>query len=320
MSFACIFPGQGSQIVGMGLDLYETFDASRAVFDHADDALGYSLSTICFNGPPEKLANTAVQQPAILTTSLAALRALETSDALGEDGVAAACGLSLGEYSALVFAGVIALEDAVRLVARRGELMDQAGRARPGGMLSVLGLERETVEAICRDAAGGDTLVIANLNCAGQVVVSGDRAAIERAEPLAIERGAARAVVLQVSGAFHSSLMAPAQQGLAEALSDVAFSAPRVPFISNVTGAFENDPDRIKELLVEQLGSPVLWQASMERLLADGVTRFVEIGPGVVLRGLLRRIDRVARCECVGTAEAVRKRIDALRAGERVGD
>lgn len=301
-----MFPGQGSQIAGMGADLYEEYEVARDVYKRADDALGYSLSEICFSGLPEKLADTAVQQPAILVTSMAALRVLQDKGKLSPFTVVATCGLSLGEYSALVFARAISLEDAVRLVGRRGELMENAAKKRKGGMLSVLGLTRETVEEICRDASGSDTLVVANLNCPGQVVISGDVAAIGRAEALSLERGANRAVRLRVSGAFHSSLMAPAQEGLSRALADVTVSPPAAPFVSNVTGTFEKDAGRIKELLVRQLGSPVLWHRCMEVLLADGATRFLEVGPGNVLRNLLRRIDSAADCQSVGTAEAVR--------------
>jgi len=300
-----MFPGQGSQVPGMGGDLYEAYAGAREVYERADDALGYSLSEICFSGLPEKLGDTAVQQPAILVTSMAALRVLEETGKLSPSAAKATCGLSLGEYSALVFARAVSLEDAVRVVGRRGELMEEAARKRKGGMLSVLGLDREAVEEICRDASGSDTLVVANLNCPGQVVISGDVAAIDRAEVLSLERGANRAVRLRVSGAFHSPLMAPAQEGLSCALGEADVSSPAVPFVSNVTGAFEKDGGRIKELLVKQLGSPVLWHKCMDALLADGATRFLEIGPGNVLRNLLRRIDSTAVCRSVGTAEAV---------------
>lgn len=307
MSLACIFPGQGSQVVGMGVDLVESYEVARELFARADDALGYSLSEICFNGPVEKLSNTAVAQPAILVTSVAVLRVLEEQGKLSHRACEATCGLSLGEYSALVFARSLSFDDAVRLVGRRGELMSEAGARRAGGMLSILGLEREAVEGIVEDAAGEGDLVIANINCPGQFVVSGDAAAIDRAESLAVEREAYRAVKLQVSGAFHSPLMAPAQQELAKTLDDVSLAAPEIPFLSNVTGDYENDAGRIRELLVLQLGSSVLWRKSMERLLADGVTRFHEIGPGTVLRGLLKRIDRNGLCVSVGTVETVEK-------------
>ena len=302
---AYIFPGQGAQFVGMGKELCDAFPVAKEIFDRANEALGFDLAKLCFEGPKQELSTTSVSQPAILTTSIAFLRVIEAE--IPELKPSASLGLSLGEYSALVFARAVSFEDALRLVGCRGRLMDEAGRRRRGGMVSVLGLDRRTVDEICTQAGGPDTLVTANVNCPGQIVLSGDMGAVERAERLALERGASRAVILRVSGAFHSPLMASAQEAFAEALSEVSMQAPRVPFVSNVTGTFEKDADRIKELLVRQLGSPVLWQLSMETLLGDGVVSFMEIGPGSVLRGLLKRIDGRAKCTSVGTVEAVEK-------------
>ncbi|MFH0965649.1 MAG: ACP S-malonyltransferase [Planctomycetota bacterium] len=303
----CIFAGQGSQFVGMGTDLSERFPVAAQVYRRSEEVLGYSIAEVSFNGPQEKLSQTAVQQPAILTMSVAVLRVLEETGKLSPVGARATCGLSLGEYSALVFAGSLSFEDALTLVAKRGELMEAAGRERPGGMLSVIGLETQEVERLCAEAAEGQTLVLANLNCPGQVVISGDLTAVERAERIASDRGATRLVRLQVSGAFHSPLMESAQRGLAEALRNVEIRAPRVAFIANATGAYETSPERVRELLVRQIGSPVLWQKSMELLLADGVDRFVELGPGTVLRGLLKRISPDTECASVGTVETVEK-------------
>ncbi len=302
---AYIFPGQGSQFLGMGVDLVERFDVARRTFEKADAVLGYSLREVCFNGPEERLEATGVQQPAILTVSIAALRALEGEGKVSPERAQTTCGLSLGEYSALVFAGALSFEDALTVVARRGGLMEEAGRKRKGGMLSVLGLDLAKVEAICREAGPPDILVVANRNCPGQAVISGDVAAVERAERMANERGADRVVRLRLSEAFHSPLMASVQEGLAEALTDVNLSPPRVPFISNVTGGQEDSPDRIKELLVKQVCSAVLWEQSMRTLIKAGAKEFVEVGPGNVLKGLLKRIDREVVCVSAGTVEAI---------------
>jgi [acyl-carrier-protein] S-malonyltransferase len=262
--------------------------------------VGYDLERICFEGPPEKLEQTDIQQPAIFTTGVAIWRALDDGKALGETPVAMA-GLSLGEYTALHAAGAIAFEDALRLVQRRGELMQAAAEAAPGGMVTALGLDPDQVASVC-DAAG--TVGPANFNCPGQVVVSGEKAACERVVGL-IEEAGGRAVPLKVAGAFHSPLMQPAAEGLAEMLGRTAVKPPDVPVIANVDCQPYRDPDTIRGGLASQLTSPVMWQASIEKLIAEGVERFVEIGPGRVLTGLMKKISRRTPVVNASTADTL---------------
>jgi [acyl-carrier-protein] S-malonyltransferase len=292
-----LFPGQGSQAVGMGRDLAVAFPAARRVFEEADETLGYPLSRTMWEGPAEELTATSNAQPAILTHSIAVYRTV--GERLGE--VAMAAGHSLGEFTAYVAADALSFADGVRTVRRRGELMQQSGTARPGTMAALLGLDDEVVEQLCREAsADGSECVPANYNAPGQLVISGDVAAIDRALDLARSAGARRAVKLNVSGAFHSPLMRLAEGGLAEQLSSTRVRAPRFPVVSNVTAQTVSDSETAGRLLVEQLTSPVRWTASMRAMLDAGITQFYELGPGNVLTGLLRRVERGAQARAVG--------------------
>ena len=295
---AFLFPGQGAQTVGMGRQLCETLPAARRLFDEATDVLGYDLAGVCGNGPAERLNSTAVSQPAIFVTSLAALESLRASEPEAVAGCGAAAGLSLGEYTALVFAGALSFRDGLRVVRRRGEAMQAAADATPSGMVSILGLEQPKVEELCARARGEGTLQIANLLCPGNIAVSGDRAACDRAVQLAEEMGA-RAVRLTVAGAFHTAIMKPADQALAAALAEVEVRAPRVPVWSNVDARPHTDLGEIRGLLERQVLQPVLWEQTVRNLLAEGYDRFYEIGPGRVLAGLLKRVQRKADCRNV---------------------
>jgi len=298
---AVVFPGQGAQAVGMGRDVYEKSRAGRAVFQLADRALSFSLSEIVFSGPEAKLAETDIAQPAILVTSIALVEAAR--EAGWNAQTAAAAGLSLGEYTALVFAGCLALEDAIMLVHRRGTYMREAGRKNPGGMLSVIGLDETVIAGIVKTASAQGVICAANLNCPGQVVLSGQKPALEAAEKLASERGAMKTVFLNVDGAFHSPLMQEAADALARDLASVKIAAPRLPFVPNVTGEVTGDPETIRRLLAAQVTSSVLWEKSVRTIAALGVTGFTEIGPGRVLTGLARRIDRRIAAGAVGDME-----------------
>ncbi len=297
---AAIFPGQGSQSVGMGRDIVEAHPAARKVFDDAGRILGVDLASVCFGGPAEALEATDIQQPAILATSVAVWHAMRAAAPQACD-FAAMAGLSLGEYTALHLAGAISFEDALRLVQRRGRLMQQAALAHPGGMVSVIGLDEPTVRALCDEAAAAGVIQPANFNCPGQIVVSGARAACERITALIEQRGG-RAVPLKVAGAFHSPLMQSAADGLREALERVPIQTPSVPVVANVTAEPHGDPEAIRASLVQQLVRPVQWQACVEYLVRTGAERFVEIGPGRVLTGLMRKIDRRVQAVNVSTA------------------
>jgi [acyl-carrier-protein] S-malonyltransferase len=299
-----LFPGQGSQSVGMGRELAESHAEAREAFQEADDALGFALSRLCWEGPEDELTLTVNAQPALLVHSYAAWRVLR---AAGVEPTVAA-GHSLGELSAYLAAGSMGFADAVRAVRRRGELMLQAGRARPGTMAAVLGLDDEVVEGVCHEASTeGSVVVAANFNTPGQVVVSGDVDAVERASALLVSAGAKKVTALNVSGAFHSPLMAPAEEGFRAHLDAVEFAAPAFPVISNVTGSPVSDAAEARLLLVQQLTSTVRWTDSVRTMLQLGVTRFLEVGPGKVLTGMLKRIDRAAEGRGVplGTPEAI---------------
>ena len=290
---AFLFPGQGSQSVGMGRDLASAFPVARRTFEEANDALGFDLADLCFHGPEEQLRLTEFTQPAIFTVSVAALRVL------AEAGVTAdyVAGHSLGEYSANVAAGAIEFAAAARTVRRRGQLMQQAVPAGRGAMAAILGMEPEAVVAVCRDASSEDAPVEpANLNSPEQTVISGATAAVERAIALAKERGARRAVLLQVSAPFHCSLMQPAQDALAPVLHGLPFLPAKVPVVVNVDAALVAAPEALRDALVRQVTGAVRWTESMQLLIAEGVTNFVEVGPGKVLSGLLRQIDRSQKC------------------------
>jgi [acyl-carrier-protein] S-malonyltransferase len=294
---AFLFPGQGAQTVGMGKRLAESLPAARQLYDRAAEVLGYNLAKLCFEGPAEELDSTVYSQPAIFVTSLAALESLRAESPDVVLSCEATAGLSLGEYTAMVFAGVMEFEDGLTLVQRRGAAMQEAADATPSGMVSILGLERVEVEALCEKARQGETLKIANLLCPANIVVSGALAACERAAEMAQSCGAMKAVPLAVAGAFHTEIMRPADQRCAEALADVPMQKPRIPVISNVDALPHDHPEEIRQILVRQILQPVRWEDSMRYLIAQGFDQFYEVGPGRVLRGLLRRIDRNVSCQ-----------------------
>jgi [acyl-carrier-protein] S-malonyltransferase len=296
---AFLFPGQGAQFVGMGRTIHETVPAARALFDQAATILGYDLANVCLSGPEEKLNSTVISQPAIFVASLAALESMKQTDAAAVSSCGGAVGLSLGEYTALVFAGVMNFADGLRIVKERGEAMQAAADATPSGMVSILGLEQPKVEEICEKARGRGKLSIANLLGPGNIVVSGDKAALAAAVPLATEAGAMKCIPLTVAGAFHTDIMRPADEKLAKALSQAELRPARIPVWSNVDGEPHTEPAEIKELLVRQVLSPVLWEQSMRNMLAAGFDKFYEIGPGRVLAGLLKRIQRKIDCQNV---------------------
>lgn len=295
---AFVFPGQGSQFVGMGQRLHIESAAARRVFEEADDQLGFSLSHLCFRGPAEELDDTINTQPAILTVSLAALEALrERWRALGET-ISPVCvaGHSLGEYTAMVSAGVLDFGDALRLVRERGRLMKEAGEERPGGMAAVIGMESEDLVIVCEDAsAQGGIVVVANDNCPGQTVISGELAALERAMSMAAKAGARKVIRLGVSIASHSPLMERAGAQLNELAAKVHFHAPEIPVVANISGRFVTSVDEIRRNVGQHVVRPVMWTGSVREMLDNGATSFLEIGPGGVLSGLIRRIKREAR-------------------------
>jgi [acyl-carrier-protein] S-malonyltransferase len=293
---AFLFPGQGAQSVGMAKVLCETLPAARQLFDEAANILGYKLLDICVSGPLERLNSTVVSQPAIFVASLAALEGLRQSEPTAEASCVATAGLSLGEYSALVFAGAMTFADGLRLVRKRGEAMQAAADATPSGMISILGLEQGKVEELCAQARDKGIIQIANLLCPANIVVSGTMAACAEVERVAPEAGAMKTIRLAVAGAFHTSLMKPADEILAKALAEVNITSPRVPVWSNVDGQPHTDPSEIRGLLVQQVVQPVLWEKTIRGLLAAGVDKFYEIGPGRVLAGLLKRVERKAVC------------------------
>jgi [acyl-carrier-protein] S-malonyltransferase len=300
---ALLFPGQGAQFVGMGRDFCEASPAARETFEQANAALGFRLSDICFNGDAERLNDTSICQPAILVMSIAVLRAVREKMGDGALLWEAAAGLSLGEYTALVAAGALDFVDAVRLVHKRGSFMQAAAVERPGSMASVIGLSDDVVEAVCAQARAKGVVVAANLNCPGQVVISGEKAAVEAACALAQEKGARMAVPLKVSGAFHSPLMQPAQVKLAAELDATKFATAKIPVVSNVSGEYMREPDDVRSALKRQVTSAVLWHHSIQRLIADGFDAFYEVGPGKVLTGLMKRIDKTKRAVNINTTQ-----------------
>ncbi|MGO4696596.1 ACP S-malonyltransferase [Paenibacillus sp. 2TAB26] len=308
---AFVFPGQGAQAVGMGKDAYDAFDRSRAIFEQADEALGFSLSQIIFEGPEDTLKQTANTQPALLTVSVALLEALE-GRGLKPDYVA---GHSLGEYSALVAAGVLSFDDAVRTVRARGQFMEQAVPSGQGAMAAVLGAERDTLAALCAAiTAEGSAVELANVNCPGQIVVSGTAAGVDAVVQRGKEEaGAKRVIPLEVSGPFHSSLMKPAAVNLQATLADIAMKDAKVPVVANVTANAVTSADEIRGLLVEQVCSPVLWEDSVRYLVEQGVDTFVEIGSGTVLAGLIKKVDKNLRVISINSISA----LEALQVNEQ---
>ncbi len=294
-----LFPGQGSQVVGMGRDIADAFPEARRVFEEADDVLGVPLSRLCWEGPEDELTSTINAQPALMTHSIAVHRVL--ADRIGP--VAMAAGHSLGEFTAHVAAGTFSFGDGIRTVRRRGELMQKSGEERPGTMAAFLGLDDDATERVCAEAsAEGGACVPANYNSPGQLVISGDVPAVLRAMELAKAAGAKRAIQLKVSGAFHSPLMQVAEAGLRDQLASVPMHAPSFPIVSNVTASAITDADEAGRLLVQQLTSPVRWTQSMQTMVGAGITQFIEIGPGAVLAGLMKRIERSAQVRSIGTA------------------
>jgi [acyl-carrier-protein] S-malonyltransferase len=284
---AYVFPGQGAQSTGMGLDLYNSCPSAKEVFDKADASLGFPLSRLCFEGPEDELTKTHNVQPAILAVSIACLKTLQEASIADFPSPTFVAGHSLGEYTALVAAGVLGLADAVLLVRERGRLMYEAGLKNPGSMLAVIGIDEETVKDICLHSG----TEISNINCPGQIVISGATQALAEASKLAKIKGARVLIPLRVSGAFHSALMEPAIAEFSEIVSTFRFSPPAIPVVSNVTARPLTDVDSIKEELVKQLRNCIQWQGSVEYMMHNGVTTFYEIGPGRVLSGLLRRIN-----------------------------
>ncbi len=286
---AWVFPGQGSQYVGMGREVSEAYPVAREVFQEADGVLGFSLTQLCMHGDEAELRKTENTQPAILTTSIALLRVLKKR----EIPVNFVAGHSLGEYSALVAAGALPFAEAVRLVRIRGKLMEEAVPAGKGAMAAILGMEQSDLAKICEEvSAAGQLVDLANLNCPGQIVISGTREGVEEACKRAKETGARRAMMLEVSGPFHSRLMQPAAEMFQRWLNEATFSVAKVPLVANVTALPVQDPEEIRELLYRQVASPVRWEESVRWLLSQGVDTFVEIGPGSVLSGLIRKVDR----------------------------
>ena len=296
MKTAFLFPGQGAQTVGMAADIAASCADAARIFERANDILGYDLRGICFNGPDEKLNTTTISQPAIFTVSAAILEVLRSSNATAAIKPDITAGLSLGEYTALYAAGLLSFKDTLNLVQKRGNAMQAAAEASDGSMVSIIGLDEEKVNKLCRQAGQGDLLVPANFNCPGQIVITGTSKACQRAEQLAEKYGAMKAVVLKVAGAFHSEMMTPAAKTLRAALDNCQIAdITETKVIANITADYYSTPDRIREGLTKQLTEPILWQKCMEKLLADGVEKFYEIGPGRVLTGLMRRIDRKTR-------------------------
>jgi [acyl-carrier-protein] S-malonyltransferase len=302
-ALAWVFPGQGSQQVGMGLDLHQSFPAARRVFQEADEALGLPLSRLCFEGPEDTLRQTINAQPAIMTVSLACLQAALEAGGLQEQPAAFMAGHSLGEYTALVAAGALTLADGLRLVRERGRLMQEAGERVPGAMAAIIGLPEDKVTELCYHTRAE----VCNLNSPGQAVIGGTLDAVTRAIEEAKARGARQAIRLNVSGAFHSSLMRPAAEGMTKAVARTPFADAQPPIVANSTAQAITTAEAIKHELLEQFRRPVLWQRSVEYMIENGVTTFVEIGPGRVLTALIRRIDGNASTKNISDAPSIRK-------------
>ncbi len=311
MSRAFVFPGQGAQTIGMGKALAEAYPAAKAVFDEVDDALGEKLSTLIWEGEQDALTLTQNAQPALMATSLAAVRALE-AEGVSMEAASFVAGHSLGEYSALAASGAFSVADTARLLRTRGEAMQAAVPVGIGAMAALLGLDFATATEVAQEAAQGEVCQAANDNDPGQVVVSGHKAAVERAVELAKEKGAKRAVLLPVSAPFHCSLMQPAADVMAEALSHVDINRPVVPLVANVRATAISDPATIRSLLVEQVTGSVRWRESVAWMAGEGVTEIYEIGAGKALSGMVRRIERSIACSPVGTPDDVKAAAEKL--------
>lgn len=312
MRTAFLFPGQGSQFVGMGKEIAQRFDAAATIFEKANAITEFDLSKTCFEGPAEKLNTTTVSQPAIFVTSAALLEVMKTNPAISGLKADVTAGLSLGEYTALYAAGVIGFEDALALVQKRGQAMQAAAELEAGTMVSIIGLDEEKVSQLCAEASEGEILTAVNFNCPGQIVISGSKAACARAEKLAGEYGAIKAVQLEVAGAFHTEMMSSAANALEEALRKCKISEPRnIKTIANINAEYYKNTEEITEGLRKQLTCPILWQKCMERLIADGVKDFYEIGPGRVLTGLMRRIDRKINVVNINSLEAIERLLNS---------
>ena len=312
MTKAFVFPGQGAQTIGMGQALAEAYPAAKAVFDEVDEALGEKLSTLIWEGDQAELTLTQNAQPALMATSLAALRALEAEGVSLADQAAFVAGHSLGEYSALAAAGALSVSDAARLLRTRGQAMQQAVPVGEGAMAALLGLDFEAAKAVAEEAAMGEVCQAANDNDPGQVVVSGHKAAVERAVDLAKEKGAKRAVLLPVSAPFHCQLMEPAAKVMAQALGEVDINRPVVPVVANVVAEAVSDPATIRSLLVDQVTGSVRWRESVAWMGQNGVSEIWEIGAGKALSGMVRRIERSIACTAIGTPEDVAKAVANL--------
>ncbi len=303
-----LFPGQGAQFVGMGADVAAQFAAAKGIFAKANEIIGFDLGKVCFEGPVEKLNATAMSQPAIFTASAAILEVLRSESATADLKPDVTAGLSLGEYTALYAAGLISFEDGLLLVKIRGEAMQAAADASEGGMVAVIGLSPDAAGGLCEEAGAGELLEAVNFNCPGQIAVSGTRAACGRVVELAEKFGAIKAVPLDVAGAFHTKMMRPAAEALSTALSDTKIAQPgATQVIRNIDGEYYGSADDIRDGLTRQLTQPIFWQRCMERLLSDGAESFYEIGPGRVLTGLMRRIDRKTKVVTLNTTTAINK-------------
>ncbi len=320
MKTAFLFPGQGAQIVGMGADIVLACPEAAKIYREANDIVGYDLSHVCFEGPSDKLNTTVISQPAIFVTSAAILEILRTTPETKNITANVTAGLSLGEYTALYAAGVINFRDALILVQKRGLAMQAAADANEGGMVSIIGLDEGRVRQLCTEASQGELLQPVNFNCPGQIVLSGTKEACKRAAELAEKHGAMKAVPLQVAGAFHTEMMASAAEALSEALQQAHISEPvdnkkisntDIKIIANINADYYQSAEKIREGLTNQLTCPILWQKCMERLLADGVEKFYEIGPGRVLTSLMKRINRKIKVINVSSQDAIKDLVNS---------
>lgn len=311
MKTAFLFPGQGAQVVGMGADIAHSFPAAAEIFKKANEIIGFDMSGMCFEGPADQLNSTTISQPAIFTTSAAILEVLRTEPSTSGILPDVTAGLSLGEYNALYAAGVISFEDGLTLVQKRGQAMQAAADANEGSMVSIIGLDDETVRWLCEEAGQGDLLEPVNFNCPGQIVISGEKKACKRAKELALKVGAIKAVRLEVAGAFHTRMMSGAAEALAKALADSEIKDPsQTRTIANIDAEYYETGEKIKEGLVKQLTCPILWEECMQRLLDDGVEIFYEIGPGRVLTGLMKRINRKTKVVNLSSSKAIKELLE----------